>query len=183
MHRGTIMADAVSWILFSIGIAVIVSTTANAAPQARSSQNLFPPSIARELDATITSIIKQDHLPSVAVRAAIPDRGRYVFVGGVADLETQARRRADQPFRIASLTKTFVATALLQLVDRGKLQKTDLLQKWFPDFPNAGKITIDDLLRMRSGIAAQLAQMGMLGWGDIASPREQMAALDKVWAA
>jgi hypothetical protein len=72
MRRGTIMADAVSWILFSIGIAVIVSTTANAAPQARSSQNLFPPSIARELDATITSIIRQDNLPSVAVRPRFP---------------------------------------------------------------------------------------------------------------
>jgi CubicO group peptidase (beta-lactamase class C family) len=29
------------------------------------------------------------------------------------------------------------------------------LEKWFPDFPNSGKITVDDLLRMRSGIAAE----------------------------
>ena len=70
-------------------------------------------------------------------------------------LRTRAPRRFAQPFRIASITKTFVATAVLQLADRGQLQKTDLLEKWFPDFPNSSKITVDDLLRMRSGIAAQ----------------------------
>ena len=42
-----------------------------------------------------------------------------------------------------------------EAADRGQLQKTDLLEKWFPDFPNSGKITVDDLLRMRSGIAAE----------------------------
>jgi CubicO group peptidase (beta-lactamase class C family) len=48
-----------------------------------------------------------------------------------------------------------VATAVLQLADRGQLQKIDLLEKWFPDFPNSGKITVDDLLRMRSGTAGR----------------------------
>lgn len=41
----------------------------------------------------------------------------------------------------------------MQLIDQGLLSKTDKLAKWFPDFPNANLITIDDLLRMRSGIA------------------------------
>jgi D-alanyl-D-alanine carboxypeptidase len=150
MHRDATVGGAAGGML----VALAITGIAGAAPRAPLSQPLFSPSVARELDAAITGIIKQDNLPSVAVHAAIPDRGRYVFVGGVADLRTQARRRADQPFRIASLTKTFVATAVLQLIDRGKLQKTDLLDKWFPDFPNAGKITVDNLLRMRSGIAA-----------------------------
>jgi D-alanyl-D-alanine carboxypeptidase len=38
------------------------------------------------------------------------------------------------------------------LVDQGKLSKSDTISKWYPDFPNAEEITIDDLLRMRSGI-------------------------------
>ena len=45
-----------------------------------------------------------------------------------------------------------MATAILQLVEEGKLRKSDTLSTWYPDFPNAGEITVDDLLRMRSGI-------------------------------
>jgi D-alanyl-D-alanine carboxypeptidase len=145
----------ISSLVVGIGMVATITSIAVAAPQASSSQNLFTPGVARALDATIAQIIKQANLPSIAVLAAIPDRGRYAFVGGVADLRTRAPRRFEQPFRIASITKTFVATTVLQLVDRGQLQKTDLLEKWFPDFPNSGKITVDDLLRMRSGIAAQ----------------------------
>lgn len=63
-------------------------------------------------------------------------------------------RQFAQPFRIASITKAFTAAAVLQLADRGKLRKSDVMAKWFPDFPNAQIITVDDLLRMRSGIAA-----------------------------
>jgi D-alanyl-D-alanine carboxypeptidase len=69
-------------------------------------------------------------------------------------LETRAARTLDQPFRIASVTKAFAATAVLILVDRGLLRKTDHIAKWYPDFPNADRITVDDLLRMRSGIPA-----------------------------
>jgi len=64
----------------------------------------------------------------------------------------QEQRGLGQPYRIASITKTFTATAVLQLVDEGKLETSDKLSEWYPDFPNAKKITVDDLLRMRSGI-------------------------------
>ena len=59
----------------------------------------------------------------------------------------------NDPFRIASISKTFIGTAILQLVDEGKLATSDKLAKWYPAFPNADRITIGDLLRMRSGIA------------------------------
>ena len=73
---------------------------------------------------------------------------------GYADLVTKTPRTLDQPFRIASVTKTFAATAVLILIDHGVLRKNDPIAKWYPRFPNAYKITIDDLLRMRSGIPA-----------------------------
>jgi D-alanyl-D-alanine carboxypeptidase len=59
-----------------------------------------------------------------------------------------------QPFRIASVTKPFASTAVLVLVDRGLLKVSDPIAKWYPNFPNAKLITVDDLLRMRSGIPA-----------------------------
>src|SRR6267378_1292718 len=45
-------------------------------------------------------------------------------------------------FRIASITKMFTATMILQLVEEGKLKLTDALDKFFPQIPNAKKITI-----------------------------------------
>jgi D-alanyl-D-alanine carboxypeptidase len=45
-------------------------------------------------------------------------------------------------FRIASITKTFTAVMILQLVEEEKLKLTDTLDKFFPQIPNAKKITI-----------------------------------------
>jgi CubicO group peptidase (beta-lactamase class C family) len=55
-------------------------------------------------------------------------------------------------FRIGSITKMFTATMILQLVDEGKLKLTDTLDKFFPQIPNAQKITIAQILAHRSGI-------------------------------
>ena len=55
-------------------------------------------------------------------------------------------------FRIASITKMFTATMILQLVEERKLKLTDKLDKFFPQVPNAPKITIAHILSHRSGI-------------------------------
>ena len=55
-------------------------------------------------------------------------------------------------FRIASITKTFTAVMILQLVEEGKLKLSDTLDKFFPRVPNAQKITILQILSHRSGI-------------------------------
>jgi D-alanyl-D-alanine carboxypeptidase len=55
-------------------------------------------------------------------------------------------------FRIGSITKMFTATIILQFVEEGKLKLTDTLDKFFPQVPNAKKITIVQILAHRSGI-------------------------------
>ncbi|OYX22599.1 MAG: hypothetical protein B7Z06_11410 [Flavobacteriales bacterium 32-35-8] len=55
-------------------------------------------------------------------------------------------------FRIASITKTFTATMVYQLVDEGKLELTDKLSKYFPQIPKAENITITNLLTHSSGL-------------------------------
>ena len=55
-------------------------------------------------------------------------------------------------FRIGSITKMYTATMILQLVEEGKLKLTDTLDKFFPQVPNAQKITIAQILAHRSGI-------------------------------
>ena len=55
-------------------------------------------------------------------------------------------------FRIGSITKMFTAVMILQLVEEGKLKLSDTLDKFFPQIPNAQKITIAQILAHRSGI-------------------------------
>lgn len=55
--------------------------------------------------------------------------------------------------RIASLSKAFVATAVLQLVADGKLNLSDSVDKWLPGVvPNGSAITVEELLNHSSGI-------------------------------
>lgn len=55
-------------------------------------------------------------------------------------------------FRIGSITKMFTASMILQLIEEGKLKPTDTLDKFFPQVPNAKKITVVQILWHRSGI-------------------------------
>jgi D-alanyl-D-alanine carboxypeptidase len=55
-------------------------------------------------------------------------------------------------FRIGSITKMFTAAMIFQLVEERKLKLTDTLDKFFPQVPNARKITIAQILGHRSGI-------------------------------
>jgi D-alanyl-D-alanine carboxypeptidase len=105
-----------------------------------------------KLDRTIARIRKDENLPGVLVGVSVPGEGGYLSAQGSANLHTGTKPQPSDQFRVGSVTKTFVATAILQLVEEGKLRKSDTLSRWYPDFPNAYEITVDDLLRMRSGI-------------------------------
>jgi D-alanyl-D-alanine carboxypeptidase len=59
---------------------------------------------------------------------------------------------SDSRFRIGSITKMFTAVMIFQLAEEKKLMLTDTLEKFIPQIPNAGKITIEQILSHRSGI-------------------------------
>jgi D-alanyl-D-alanine carboxypeptidase len=59
---------------------------------------------------------------------------------------------AETKYRIGSITKTYTAVMIFQLVEEKKLRLTDTLDKFFPQIPNAARITIEHILAHRSGI-------------------------------
>ncbi len=79
----------------------------------------------------------------------VSDDGReYVATAG------DQRPGRDQRFRVGSVTKTFTATIVLQLVAEGKLRLSEPLERHLPGIVPAGKkITIRQLLNHRSGLA------------------------------
>lgn len=134
------------------GSAVTDGAAASQPETAIPARNRLSPTVRRELNAAIRQDMAKDNVPSVLVGIWIPGSGRLLSAQGVSNVETGQRRTFTAPFRIASLTKAFTATVVLQLVDRHRLSKADPISKWFPEFPNASKITVDNLLRMQSGI-------------------------------
>lgn len=58
----------------------------------------------------------------------------------------------DTPMYIGSLSKQFCAASVMKLIEEGKLNKEDTLEKFFPEYETGKDITIHNLLCMRSGI-------------------------------
>ncbi len=70
----------------------------------------------------------------------------------VIDSARSIKATPDTRYRIGSITKTFTATMIMQLVEEKKLALDTHLNKYFPTIPNASQITIEMMLRHRSGI-------------------------------
>lgn len=62
----------------------------------------------------------------------------------------------DSKFIIASVSKVFIKFSILKLAELKKLQLTDKLNKFIPDFPNGAKITIEQLMHHQSGLPREL---------------------------
>jgi D-alanyl-D-alanine carboxypeptidase len=59
---------------------------------------------------------------------------------------------AETKYQLSSITKTYTAVMIFQLAEEGKLKLTDTLDKFFPQIPNAPRITMAQILGHRSGI-------------------------------
>lgn len=86
--------------------------------------------------------------------ALVRDGDRTVrLTSGYGTLRPRTPMRATDRFRIASVTKTYVATVVLQLVGEGKLRLSDPVERWLPGLvPNGRAITVRHLLNMTSGL-------------------------------
>jgi D-alanyl-D-alanine carboxypeptidase len=74
-------------------------------------------------------------------------------VSGLEDLRTASPIRPEDRFRIGSITKSFVAAVVLQLVGEGRLSLDDSVERWLPGLiPNGAGITVRELLDQTSGL-------------------------------
>jgi D-alanyl-D-alanine carboxypeptidase len=78
-------------------------------------------------------------------------------------------------YRIGSITKMFTAVMVMQLVEEGKLKLTDTLDKFYPQIPNASKITIEQMLSHRSGIHSFTSDPDFPTW--LMNPKTQSEML------
>src|SRR5271156_6716502 len=109
-------------------------------------------------DRLMTAFVEKHHVPGAAL--AVTRHGCLVYARGFgfADREKQEPVQPDSLFRIASVSKPLTAVAVLQLVERGKLQLTDRVFDVLKPSRSAGQtdprlkeITVLHVLQHRGG--------------------------------
>ncbi|MEU9213216.1 serine hydrolase domain-containing protein [Streptomyces sp. NPDC048415] len=110
------------------------------------------PDVTRQVDDAVQQVMREANVPGVTVGLWTPDKGSHVRSFGVADKSNGQKMSSDLYIRIGSETKTFTVTALLKLVDEGKLNLNDPIGKYIGGVPNGDKITLRQLAGMRSGL-------------------------------
>ena len=127
-----------------------------------------------EIDRMMKGFAERQHVPGIAYGIVVD--GRVVHVGTAGHREVAARAPVDTGtvFRIASMTKSFTAAAILQLRDEGRLSLDDPAERYVPELAalrpaasDAPKITIRHLLTHSAGFPEDNP------WGD-----QQLAATD-----
>ncbi|MCP4180368.1 MAG: beta-lactamase family protein [bacterium] len=114
-----------------------------------------------ELDQYIDNYIDSsigENTPAYAVLIARDGEILYKKAFGYAEIENKVEAEANTIFRIGSITKQFVAAAILKLQEDGKLDVQDTLSKYIPDFPRGDEVTIHHLLTHTSGIKNHTSQ-------------------------
>jgi D-alanyl-D-alanine carboxypeptidase len=127
-------------------LALVLALVGHAAASGRS------PSRETELTAAINRVMRQASIPGAIVGVWQPGKDPYVKAFGVRDKASHQPMSTDLHMRIGSETKTFTITALLQLVDQGKVRLDDPIGKYVAGVPDGDSITLRELAEMRSGL-------------------------------
>ena len=129
--------------LLALG-AVVGATACAGAPERAAARE---PELQRALDQLVAA-------GAPGAIALVREGDRTIrFTSGYRNLEPRARMRASDRFRVGSVTKTFVATVVLQLVGEGKLALEDTVERWLPGLvPNGRAITVRQLLNHTAGL-------------------------------
>ena len=132
-----------------------------------------------DIDRLVREFAEREHVPGAAWGIVVD--GKLVHVGtvGIRDLSTKAPVTADTVFRIASMTKSFTAMAILKLRDAGKLSLDDPAERYVPElqglkYPttDSPRITVRHLLSHAGGFPEDNP------WGD-----QQLAASEEEFSA
>lgn len=132
--------------------------------------------------ATMQALIAQNEIAGAITVVVTEDKTLHLETTGHADVASRRPMAPDTLFWIASMTKPVTGVAILMLQDEGKLNVTDPVAKYLPEFANlktpSGKpanLTITQILTHTSGL-------GEAG-GDVARQAKTLADLVPLWLA
>jgi CubicO group peptidase (beta-lactamase class C family) len=95
------------------------------------------------IDRAFAAYAERQHIPGAIWGIVIDGRLAHVGVTGYRDVATRAPVDSSSVFRIASMTKSFTAMAILTLRDAGKLSLDDPVERWVPELKGLAYPTTD----------------------------------------
>jgi CubicO group peptidase (beta-lactamase class C family) len=107
--------------------------------------------VALRMDDYIAPYVEAKDFSGV-ILVAQRDKILFEKAYGFADPENKTSNQTTTAFRIASLSKTFTGAAIAMLIEQGKVQADDPINKYLPDFPNGKNILVKHLLLHSSGV-------------------------------
>jgi len=133
--------------------------------------------LSSQIDSLVSNLVKYKNFSGTVL---LSKNGQAVFekVYGYADFEKKIPNKLDTRFCIASISKVFTASAVMKLQEQGKLSIGDKLNKYIPDFPEADKITIAELLDHTAGVKREMVD-DIEGWKKHYTTREIIDSLKK----
>jgi CubicO group peptidase (beta-lactamase class C family) len=119
------------------------------------------------IDEEFRAYASAKHIPGLVWGVVIDGSLSHTGSVGVRDLATQAPLTPTTAFRIASMTKSFTALAILKLRDEGKLSLDDPVTKWIPEFARSHLPTGDSApIRVRQLLSHSAGFPEDNPWGD-----------------
>jgi D-alanyl-D-alanine carboxypeptidase len=132
-----------------LSLVLLLSSAVNALQTANSAADLDAPA----LDSIVQRVIARERVVGASVLVARGDRILLHKGYGYADLGLEAQAKDETVYHIVGPMLPFTGIAVMQQVERGKLQLDDDISKFIPEFPLQGHhVTVRQLLNHTSGI-------------------------------
>lgn len=103
----------------------------------------------------------------------------YARSFGYRNIELRDQGNTKTLYRIGSVSKTYTATIILQLIKEGKINLDSHLDEFFPELPNASKISIEHLLNHQSGLVNFTDDSEYTSWMEEGKSHEELLELFK----
>jgi CubicO group peptidase (beta-lactamase class C family) len=136
---------------------VCIAVPAGAAPPpqrpSQAKRAVLDPVRLRAFERFVAASMKLDRTPGLTVGVL---QGEFSWVGayGYSDLENGIPAKPESAYRLASVTKPMTAVAVLQLVERGKIDLDAEVQTYVPYFPKKPwPVTVRQLLGHIGGVS------------------------------
>lgn len=127
------------------------TTAAASSPAEAPSPPILDEALTDRLQAVTEEVVAELDVPGAVVAVTTPD-DRWETAVGVKDLTTGEPMETGLRWPLRSITKSFVVTLVLELVDEGEISLDDTVDRWVDDVPNGDRVTVRQLAGMTSGL-------------------------------
>ncbi len=141
--------------LLLLGLLALAAACVEPPPEVEPPEPPVPSLDAAVLDALDEALVEQHELhqpPGIVAAVALPGLQPWIGSVGLADLGDETPMELDDRFKIASVTKTFVAAVVLRHVDAGLLELDASLATYIDVHPRGDEITLRQLLNHSAGV-------------------------------